>query len=318
MFPDQDSCYKWLERVRWNGEPICPHCGGVDTISAPPPSKPHHYWHKECRKHFTATTGTCLHATKKPLQDWIYAVYSVMTARKSVSAMQLSKDLGCQYRTAWYMLQRIREACDSGMFRLELRGTVELDETYVRGKEKNKRKKTNAGHRAVGKAPVVGARERGGDVVAAPVAKVDAATLSEFVRSHVELEATVYTDGATVYEAILPEVYDHDSVQHSRNEWSRGNVHTNFGGVGVEPAQQPVAKVITAFDRPCIPADGVAIRAHTPGMHPNRALSGGRRNGLGARGTFTTDCQASHVRNVAPCLGEAFGPLRQRGFVSAQ
>ena len=136
MFPDQDSCYKWLERVRWNGEPICPHCGGVDTISAPPPSKPHHYWHKECRKHFTATTGTCLHATKKPLQDWIYAVYSVMTARKSVSAMQLSKDLGCQYRTAWYMLQRIREACDSGMFRLELRGTVELDETYVRVRRK--------------------------------------------------------------------------------------------------------------------------------------------------------------------------------------
>ena len=113
---------------------------------------------------------------------------------------------------------------------------------------------------------------------------MDAATLSEFVRSHVELEATVYTDGATVYEAILPEVYDHDSVQHSRNEWSRGNVHTNFGGVGVEPAQQPVAKVITAFDRPCIPADGVAIRAHTPGMHPNRALSGGRRNGLGLAG----------------------------------
>ena len=221
MFPDQDSCYKRLERVRWNGEPICPHCGGADNISAPPPSKPHHYWHKDCRKHFTATTGTCLHATKKPLQDWIYAIYSVMTARKGVSAMQLSKELGCQYRTAWYMLQRIREACDSGMFRLELRGTVELDETHVGGKEKNRRKKTNAGRGAVGKAPVGGARERGGDVVAAPVAKVDAATLSEFVRSHVELGAAVYTDGATVYEAILPEVYDHDSVQHSRNEWSR-------------------------------------------------------------------------------------------------
>lgn len=81
--------------------------------------------------------------------------------------------------------------------------------------------RSHAGRGAVGKVRVVGARERGGDVVAAPVAKVDAATLSEFVRPHVELGASVYTDGATVYEAILPAGYDHDSVQHSRNEWSR-------------------------------------------------------------------------------------------------
>ena len=108
------AAYAWLEKVRWNGEPVCPHCGGMDNIAKPPPSKPRHYWHKDCRKFFTATTGTCLHATKKPLQDWIFAVYSVMTARKGVSAMQLSKELGCQYRTAWYMLQRIREACATG------------------------------------------------------------------------------------------------------------------------------------------------------------------------------------------------------------
>ena len=71
---------------------------------------------------------------------------------------------------------------------------------------------------------------------------------------------------------------------------------------------QPVAKVITAFDRPCIPADGVAIRAHTPGMHPNRALSGGRRNGLGARGTFTTDCYEHQEDNLG---GEIFPATKQ-------
>ena len=168
-----------------------------------------------------------MHSTKKPLQDWIYAVYSVLTARKGVSAMQLSKELGCQYRTAWYMLQRVREACDGGMFQLALTGTVEIDETYVGGRERNKRKKTNAGRGTVGKVPVVGARERGGKVVASPVKATDAKTLMKFIESHVELDSMVYTDGATVYEAILPEVYRHDSVRHSRNEWSRGDVHTN-------------------------------------------------------------------------------------------
>ena len=92
MFPDEDACYRWLEAARWNGQPVCPHCGGVENIR-PAPNKPHTYCHRDCRKHFTVTTKTCMHATKRPLQDWIYAIYSVMTARKGVSAMQLSKEL---------------------------------------------------------------------------------------------------------------------------------------------------------------------------------------------------------------------------------
>ena len=201
MFPDEDSCYKWLERVRWDGEPICPHCGGLDAISKPSPSKPRHYWHGDCRKHFTATTGTCMHATKKPLQDWIYAVYSVMTARKGVSAMQLSKELGCQYRTAWYMLQRIREACDGGMFRLELTGTVEVDETHVGGRRRNmsnsrRGELADAGRGAVTMTAVVGARQRDGHVVASPVPATDAETLMEFIHETVAPGSTIYTDGA--------------------------------------------------------------------------------------------------------------------------
>ena len=224
IFPDQESCLAWLEKIRWNGEPVCPHCGGMDNVSDPPPSKPHHYWHKDCRKHFTATTGTALHSTKKPLQDWIYAMYSVLTARKGVSAMQLSKELGCAYRTAWYMLQRIREACSSGTFKMNQ--VVEVDETYVGGKERNKRKKTNA-RGTVGKTPVVGARERGGKVAAAPVKNTEASTLLEFIASHVEFGSTVYTDGATSYEAILPYLYRHSSVNHGQKEWARGEVSTN-------------------------------------------------------------------------------------------
>ena len=228
LFPDEDSCYAWLEKVRWNDEPVCPHCGGMDNIAKPPPSKPRHYWHKDCRKHFTATTGTCFHATKKPLQDWIFAVYSVMTARKGVSALQLSKELGCQYRTAWYMLQRIREACSTGMFQMkQMQGIVEIDETYVGGRERNKRKKTNAGRGPVGKTPVMGIRERGGKVAAAPVEGTDALTLMEFIKSHVAPGSTVYTDGASAYESFLPYFYKHDSVKHGNKEWARGSIHTN-------------------------------------------------------------------------------------------
>ena len=232
MFPDEDSCYEWLERVRWDGEPVCPHCGGLDNVSEPSPSKPHHYWHGDCRKHFTATTKTCMHSTKRPLQDWIYAVYSVMTARKGVSAMQLSKELGCQCRTAWYMLQRVREACDGGAFRLELAGTVEVDETHVGGRRRNmsnqrRKELAGTGRGAVTMTTVVGARQRDGHVVASPVPATDGETLMRFIRGNVTPGSTVYRDGAGAYESRLPEIYSHDSVNHSRQEYVRGDVHTN-------------------------------------------------------------------------------------------
>ncbi|MDE0644671.1 MAG: IS1595 family transposase [Gammaproteobacteria bacterium] len=169
-------------------------------MGTPPKSKPHSYWCKLCRKHFTVTTGTCLHATKQLLQDWIFTIYSVLTARKGVSALQLSKEVGCQYKTAWYMLHRIREACDQGSFILQ--EVVEADETFIGGKEGNKHasKKLHAGRGTVGKTPVAGVRQRDGRVVAKPVESTTAQTLSEFIESVVKRGSTVYTDDATAYQ----------------------------------------------------------------------------------------------------------------------
>lgn len=227
MFPDEDACYAWLERVRWHGEPVCPHCGGVDNIV--PDKRKRHYRHKDCRKRFTVTTHTCMHATKRPLQDWIYAIYSVMTARKGVSAMQLSKELGVQYRTAWHMLHRIREACGKGEFQLS--NTVEVDETYVGGLEKNKHwdKKLRAGRGPVGKTAVAGVRERDGEVRAKPVAKTDSRTLVGFVAENVAHGTTIYSDEATAYRKLgAPgSPYAHDTVRHGIGEYVRGDVHTN-------------------------------------------------------------------------------------------
>ncbi len=224
MFPNQDSCFTWLERVRWNGEPSCAHCGAVDKISPPKPSKPHHRWCGHCRKYFTVTTGTIMHATKTPLQNWIVAIYSVMTARKGVSAMQLSKEIGVQYRTAWYMLHRIREACADGEFKLD--SVVEMDEVYIGGKEANKHanKKQKAGRGPVGKTAVMGARERGGNTVAKPVASADGETACDFARETVKPGATIYTDESRIYNR-LP--FDHEAVNHSAGEYVRGRVHTN-------------------------------------------------------------------------------------------
>ena len=230
MFPDDDACRAWLERVRWGSKPACPRCGSLDGIREAPPSKPKgNYWCKSCRRFFSVTVGTCLHATKADLQHWIYAIYSVLTARKGVSAMQLSKELGVQYRTAWHMLHRVREACGRGDFTLS--ETVEIDETFVGGKEANKHEsmKLHAGRGTVGKEAVVGIRERGGKVKATHAERTDAATLVPLVEKSVEKGATVYTDDAAAYGA-LPSVvnqYAHATVAHSKGEYVRGDIHTN-------------------------------------------------------------------------------------------
>ena len=171
-FPDEAACIKWLEAARWDGKPACPHCGGTDNVTRPD-SKPFHYWHKDCRKHFTVKTGTIIHSSKTPTQNWVIAIYLVLTAREGISSLQLSEELGVQHRTAWYMLQRIRGACSHGDFTLP--NVVEPDETHVGGK----RKKLKAGHGAIGKTAVAGASERGSMVSAKTVGRTGAVTLTK-------------------------------------------------------------------------------------------------------------------------------------------
>lgn len=228
IFPDEETCIRWFEQARWNGIPTCPHCGSQDGISRPK-SKPDYYWCKACRVHFNVKTNTPFHAAKKPLQEWVYVIYSVLTGRKGISAMQLSKELGVQYRTAWHMLHRVREACKGEGFKLA--NVVEVDETYVGGKERNKHesKKRKAGRGTVGKTPIIGARERGGKVTAQPLEATDGRSLIQFVETHTEPGATVYTDDAAAYTA-LPTIlnqYQHESVKHSAGEYVRGEIHTN-------------------------------------------------------------------------------------------
>ncbi|CAC9604224.1 ISSpo3, transposase [uncultured Gammaproteobacteria bacterium] len=190
-YSTEHKAIKWLEKIRWDKKPICPHCGGVDSISKCK-SKKHTYWHKDCRKQFTVKTDTIMHSSKISTQKWVVAIYYLLTARKGISSMQLSKELGITQKSSWFMLQRIREAYKQGSFKLS--NIVEVDETYIGGKEKNKHanKKLNDGRGAVGKTAVFGMKERDGKVKAMVIDRTNKATLQGKIHSNIQAKSTVY------------------------------------------------------------------------------------------------------------------------------
>ena len=230
MLPDAESARQFLEARRWGGglPNACPLCGGTEHVSARGGKRKGYYRCADCGGEFTVRTGTIFERSHVPLHKWVYAMYLVVTARKGVSSLQLSKEIGVTQKTAWFMLGRLREACGSGDDG-PLSGTIEADETFVGGLEKNKHesKKLRAGRGAVGKTPVFGMRERGGKVKAAPVESADQATVTNAVHEHVEIGSTVYTDSASAYNPIGGLFYGHASVNHSAGEYVRGDVHTN-------------------------------------------------------------------------------------------
>lgn len=224
MFSTEHKAVNWLEGVRWGESHVCAHCGCVENINKSK-SKKFTYWCCNCHKQFTVKTNTIMHSSKLSMKKWVVAIYYLLTARKGISSMQLSKELGITQKSAWFMLQRIRESCKQGDFKLSK--VVEVDETYIGGKEKNKHshKKLNAGRGAVGKAAVFGLRERGGKVKAMVVTATTKESLQRTIADNVEKGSTVYTDDHRSYLGL--QGYDHSTVNHSVKEYVNGMAHTN-------------------------------------------------------------------------------------------
>jgi transposase-like protein len=228
-FPDSLSAAEFLESIRWPNGPVCPHCAN-DEKHYKLPNKTRRLWKcAKCRKQFTVTVGTIFESSHVPLHKWLWAFYLICSSKKGMSAHQLHRALKVTYKTAWFMGHRIRYAMEQPPFTSRLAGVVEVDETYVGGKERN-RKRSDRQHkkgRGTGKTPVVTLVERNGSVRSERIANVTGQELKGAIRRHVDPSARIVTDSFKSYQGIGREFASHETVNHALDEWVRGDVHTN-------------------------------------------------------------------------------------------
>jgi len=244
-FGTEDQCLAYLEAARWPEGVSCLRCGNdkVSTFKSNEttreiknrkgevkevrvPARRLYQCNTEgCRLQFSATTGTIFSDTHLPLSKWFMAIGLIANAKKGVSAKQMERDLGVNYRTAWHLNHRIREAMqeDRGLFS----GTVEVDATFMGGRYDPRRKRAPYDKQAV-----AGVLQRATDtttskVKAFPVEKEIKPVMWGVIRDHVQLDSTIYTDEARTYHGLKGEGLKHEITSHKRGEYVRGNVHSN-------------------------------------------------------------------------------------------
>jgi len=216
---NEDAARAFVERLRWPNGPVCPHCSGTKVYRLNVANTSRRVLKcAGCRKQFSVTVGTIFEDSHIPLTHWLGAMQLLCSSKKGMSAHQLHRMLGITYKSAWFMAHRIRHAMSQSVFTDKLGGIVEADETYVGGKAK--RGEDN-------KTPVFSLVERQGRVRSFVLPTVTAKNLKPMIREHVERTAHMMTDQWIGYRGLKKEFAGHDSVNHAREEWVRGNAYTN-------------------------------------------------------------------------------------------
>ncbi len=230
IYHDEDKAREHIEASRWPDGVTCPHCGSLDTMRMAGKTQAGMFLCRDCRDKFTCRTGTVMERSHIPLRKWLLALHLMASSKKGVSAHQLMRNLELgSYRTAWFMAHRIRAAMnDENPTDTNGMGgpneVVEVDETFIGGKAKNRAYKAPAPKKAV-----MSLIERDGHVRSFHVANVTAKTLRPIIVKHASRKSTLMTDEAPVYVGVGKEFAAHRTVNHSANEYVKlgGYVHTN-------------------------------------------------------------------------------------------
>ena len=235
-FPTQEACIEHLEQIRWRGTPVCPHCESEsvahknETQEEGKVGRTGRYNCYTCRATFKVTQGTVFHGTKIPLQKWFVAIALIVNAKKSLSSHQLARDLDLNQKKAWYILTRIRAEMANKTNPIVLQGIIEADETYIGGKPRKENKKEDREPakrgRGTSKTAVIGAVERGGQVVAEVAKGLSGRDILEFIRRVVNVkESELMTDEYHAYNVLSGQLKHH--VINHQEQYVDGDKHTN-------------------------------------------------------------------------------------------